>query len=175
MGINDIMGKSIFNKNENVDDQKQSRTDIYKTFEVDTKPPSPSNPVSEQAKEKLTTSAYFKAVFKSSPAFTQKLDNLSIKDLKYIINKSTVDAYLRTSGNDIDKTDDYRIYKVIKDDFPDKLIGGGQGEEELRDIDLKKTYNSEAKALAVAYYSNKNNVKDMKKMLYAVAGIKNVA
>ncbi len=140
MGFKNIANKSIFNKNENVDDQKQSRTDVSKALEVDTKPPSPSNPVSEQAKEKLTTSAYFKAVFKSSPAFTQKLDNLSIKDLKYIINKATVDAYLRTSGNDINKTDDYRIYKVIKDDFPDKLIGGGQGEEELRDIDLKKTY-----------------------------------
>ncbi len=169
MGFINIIDKTGLNQDKKERDQDQTQTDIYKTFEVDTKPPSPSNPVSEQAKEKLTTSAYFKAVFKSSPAFTQKLDNLSIKDLKYIINKSTVDAYLRTSGNDIDKTDDYRIYKTIKDDFPDKLIGGGQGEEELRDIDLKKTYNSEAKALAVAYYSNKNNVKDMKKMLYAVA------
>ena len=89
MGINDIMGKSIFNKNENVDNQDQTQTDVSKALEVDTKPPSSSNPVSEQAKEKLTTSAYFKAVFKSSPAFTQKLDNLSIKDLKYIINKAT--------------------------------------------------------------------------------------
>ena len=93
MGFNDIADKFGFNRNENVDDQKQSRTDIYKTLEVDTKPPSPSKPVSEQAKEKLTASAYFKAVFKSSPAFTQKLDNLSIKDLKYIINKATVDLF----------------------------------------------------------------------------------
>jgi len=89
MGFINIIDKTGLNQDKKERDQDQTQTDIYKTFEVDTKPPSPSNPVSEQAKEKLTTSAYFKAVFKSSPAFTQKLDNLSIKDLKYIINKAT--------------------------------------------------------------------------------------
>ena len=89
MGINDVMDKFGLNQDKKEKDQDQTQTDVSKALEADTKPPSPSNPVSEQAKEKLTTSAYFKAVFKSSPAFTQKLDNLSIKDLKYIINKST--------------------------------------------------------------------------------------
>jgi len=59
----------------------------------------PSNPVSEQAKQKLSTSARYKAVFSQGKLFSPNLANLSLDEMYYIFDDTTVDKYLRLYGN----------------------------------------------------------------------------
>jgi len=108
--------------------------------------PQPSEPLERQAKERLTASEYYKAIFSQNSFFGKNFSNLSISDLKYVFDEKAVNKYVRFYGNDISKA---KEFETIKDQIPHRLIGG----EEILPydgVDLKKTYNSEAKALAVA-------------------------
>jgi len=44
----------------------------------------PSNPVSEQAKQKLSTSARYKAVFSQGKLFSNNIANLSLDEMYYV-------------------------------------------------------------------------------------------
>jgi len=106
-----------------------------------------SNPVTEQAKQKLSTSAKYKAVFAQGGLFKSNVTNLSADDLFYIIDDTTAKEYHRLYGNNIEKAlEEDDGYRHIKDKIPKYLYGGGENDLlPLDGIDFKKTYNAEAK------------------------------
>ena len=107
----------------------------------------PNYNIKAQAKAKLTTSAYYKGLFSQEGLFSNKFNNLSFDNLKYVFNDYAINSYTNLENTtDFTKTDDYKAFRTLKDDVPQKLIGG-EDVIDIDDIDLKKTYNSEAKAL----------------------------
>jgi len=110
-----------------------------------------SNPVTEQAKQKLSTSAKYKAVFAQGGLFKSNVTNLSADDLFYIIDDTTAKEYHRLYGNNIEKAlEEDDGYRHIKDKIPKYLYGGGENDLIPMDgIDFKKMYNSEAKAVGI--------------------------
>ncbi len=153
--------------------QDQHFNSVEKVRSINPNTPEPNQTIKDQAKEKLTTSKYFKAIFKKPSLFDNKVNTLSIDNLKFIFDDNAVNYYNDYFGiNDVKETPDYKSFKSLKNDLPEKLIGGGEGDLlPSEGIDLKKTYNSEAKALALAYYSNTNNLKDLKRLLYSITGV----
>ena len=59
---------------------------------------SPSYPLSEQAKDKLTTSTYYRAIFSKGTLFSTPVNNISMDNLKYIINSAVEDNLIRVYG-----------------------------------------------------------------------------
>ena len=129
--------------------QDQQFNSIEKIRSINPNTPQPNQTIKDQAKEKLTTSKYFKAIFKKPSLFDNKVNTLSIDNLKFIFDDNAVNYYNDYFGvNNVKETPDYQAYKTIKHDLPEKLIGGGEGDLlPVEGIDLKKTYNSEAKAV----------------------------
>ena len=174
MAIKNLANQYGFSKNKKVDNQAQQAQNALQTIQsVNPTTPHPNQTIKDQAKEKLTTSKYFKAIFKKPSLFDDKVNTLSIDNLKFIFDDNAVNYYNDYFGvNNVKETPDYQAYKTIKHDLPEKLIGGGEGDLlPVEGIDLKKSYNSEAKALALAYYSNTNNLKDLKRLLYSITGV----
>ncbi len=112
----------------------------------------PNYNIKAQAKAKLTTSAYYKGLFSQEGLFSNKFNNLSFDNLKYVFNDYAINSYTNLENTtDFTKTDDYKAFRTLKDDVPQKLIGG-EDVIDIDDIDLKKTYNSEAKALMMNWF-----------------------
>jgi len=145
--FDNIKSESFYNKKNRQKDINQSQA-VRKVLSTD--PDSykkPSNPVSEQAKQKLSTSARYKAVFSQGKLFSNNIANLSLDEMYYIFDDTTVDKYLKLYGNNAEnaiKADEG--YRPISKNLPKYLIGGGEGDLIPMDgIDLKNLYNSEAK------------------------------
>ncbi len=112
----------------------------------------PNYNIKAQAKAKLTTSAYYKGLFSQEGLFSNKFNNLSFNNLKYVFNDYAINSYLNLENTtDFTKTDDYKAFRNLKNDIPQKLIGG-EDIVDIDGIDLKKTYNSEAKALMMNWF-----------------------
>jgi len=144
---------SFFHKNRQRKQTQQQIDPVIKKA-VQTDPDSyskESNPVTEQAKQKLSTSAKYKAVFAQGGLFKSNVTNLSADDLFYIIDDATAKEYHRLYGNNIEKAlEEDDGYRHIKDKIPKYLYGGGENDLIPMDgIDFKKTYNSEAKAVGI--------------------------
>ena len=172
--IDKFTNKDGFSTKKHRRNQDQQFNSVEKVHSINPNTPQPSQTIKDQAKEKLTTSKYFKAIFKKPSMFdNNKINTLSIDNLKFIFDDNAVSYYNDYFGiNNVKDTSDYQAYKTVKHDLPEKLIGGGEGDLlPSEGIDLKKTYNSEAKALAIAYYSNTNNLKDLKRLLYSITGV----
>lgn len=97
----------------------------------------------EQAKDKLSTTATRKAVFKKLGLF-ENINNLDMNNLYYVIPETQKDTFNLKAGwsNKLpkDKKDNLKL--------PDLIYGGGENDLIPVDgIDFKKTYNSEAQAL----------------------------
>jgi hypothetical protein len=97
----------------------------------------------QQAKDKLSTTATRKAVFKKLGLF-ENINNLDMNYLYYVIPETQKDTFNLKAGysNKLpkDKKDNLRL--------PDLIYGGGENDLIPVDgIDFKKTYNSEAQAL----------------------------
>ena len=173
MAYNTNLDSRFFQKTKKDTQISQTKNAAQVIHSINPNTPEPSQTIKDQAKEKLTTSKYFKAIFKKPSLFDNKVNTLSIDNLKFIFDDNAVNYYNDYFGvNNVKETPDYQAYKTIKHDLPEKLIGGGEGDLlPVEGIDLKKTYNSEAKALAIAYYSNTNNLKDLKRLLYSIVGV----
>jgi len=161
-----------FKKNDygkkNEDSQKdQSHTTVDEVMSLDPNLRDMKDPnftTTEQAKDKLNTTAYTKATSTGTTA-------LDITNLPYVFPKRAVDNYTAYYGNDTKNIQDFSAFNN-KIKLPQKLLGGGEDEPLIiEDIDFKKMYNGEAKALMNAYYADKQNIRDMKKFLYATAGV----
>ncbi len=173
MALRNKAQSQIFQKIKKDKSQDQQFNSVEKVRSINPNTPQPSQTIKDQAKEKLTTSKYFKAIFKKPSLFDNKVNTLSIDNLKFIFDDNAVNYYNDYFNiNNVKDTPDYQALKPLKHDLPEKLIGGGEGDLLPSEaIDLKKTYNSEAKALAIAYYSNTNNLKDLKRLLYSIVGV----
>ena len=173
MALRDKAKSQIFQKTKKDTQISQTKNAAQVIHTINPNTPHPNQTIKDQAKEKLTTSKYFKAIFKKPSLFDNKVNTLSIDNLKFIFDDNAVNYYNDYFGiNNVKETPDYKALKPLKDDLPEKLIGGGEGDLlPVEGIDLKKTYNSEAKALALAYYSNTNNLKDLKRLLYSIVGV----
>ena len=151
MALSDTFGiKGSINKSQRTRSSQTYNHHLDHFVNTNPQPPQPTQPIKEQAKEKLTTSKYFRAIY-SKDGFT-KFNNLSINDMKYIFDNNAINYYLSYGIEDIKNSHDYEAYRMIKNSIPRKLIGGGEDESMIPfdKVDLKNTYNSEAKALAVA-------------------------
>jgi len=101
--FNNIKSESFYNKKNRQKNINQSQV-VKKAIQAD--PDSYSkenNPVTEQAKQKLSTSAKYKAVFAQGGLFKSNVTNLSADDLFYIIDDTTAKEYHRLYGNNIEK------------------------------------------------------------------------
>ena len=170
-----IFSKNKLNSNKREKDQTktqedQTNTSYTQALNASPNPPQATAPIEEQAKEKLTTTGFFKAIYAKDSMLSKKFDNLELENLKYIFDNKTAEEYTRMFGNELKKSPDFKKLKTIKDSLPETLIGGGEGDLiPIHGIDFNKTSNAEAKALAVAYYSNEKNLRDAKKFLYSIA------
>jgi len=167
MGIFNNIGKSGFSNNQQPDQKDQSHQAVQEALSIDPNLRDMRDPnftTKEQAKDKINTTAYTKATSTGTTA-------LDITNLPYVFPKRAVDNYTTYYGNDTKNIQDFKIFNNdIK--LPQKLLGGGEDEPLIiEDIDFKKMYNGEAKSLMNAYYADKQNIRDMKKFLYATAGV----
>lgn len=79
-------------------------------------------PIEEQAKEKLTTTGFFKAIYAKDSVFSKTFNNLELSNLKYIFDNRAIENYIRTSGNEVKKSSDFSNLKTIKESLPDMII-----------------------------------------------------
>ena len=168
MGFFNIADSQFFGKGREKDQtQQQLNPVIDEALSIDPNlrdMRDPNYTTKEQAKDKLNTTAYTK----SGSTGTTSLD---ITNLPYVFPKRAVDNYTAFYGNDTKNIQDFSAFNN-KIKLPQKLLGGGEDEPLIiEDIDFKKMYNGEAKALMNAYYADKQNIRDMKKFLYATAGV----
>ena len=169
MGFSNFTKKAGFSNNQQPDQKAQSHQAVQEALSIDPNlrdMRDPNYTTKEQAKDKLNTTAYTK----STSTGTTSLD---ITNLPYVFPKRAVDNYTAFYGDDTDTKNiqDFSAFNN-KIKLPQKLLGGGEDEPLIiEDIDFKKMYNGEAKALMNAYYADKQNIKDMKKFLYATAGV----
>ena len=173
MGFIDKYTKSTKHNGQSQKTQKgqYAETNSAQALDANLNPPKASEPIKEQAKQKLTTTAYFKSIYSKDGLFDKKFNNLDMNNLKYVFDRKSADDFMAYNGtNDIKSSEFSEFSKKVKESLPDKMVGIGENEPILVDkIDFKKVYNSEAKALISAYYSNENNIKDTKKFLYSIA------
>ena len=163
MGIFNNIGKNKFGKSQQDQQKDQAYTTVDEVMSLDPNlrdMRDPNYTTKEQAKDKLNTTAYTKSTSTGTTA-------LDITNLPYVFSNRAVDDYTAFYGNDTKNISELNL--GIK--LPQKLLGGGEDEPLIiEDIDFKKMYNGEAKALMNAYYADKQNIRDMKKFLYATAG-----
>ena len=173
MGIFDKYTKSKVHNGQSQKTQEvvSGKTNSAQALDANLTPPRASEPIKDQAKEKLTTTAYFKSIYSKEGLFDKKFNNLDMNTLKYVFDRASADNFVAYNGtNDIKSTEFGEFSKKVKESLPDRMVGVGENEPVLIDkIDFKKVYNSEAKALISAYYSNEKNIKDTKKFLYSIA------
>ena len=167
MGIFNSIGKNRFGKSQQDQQESQSHQAVQEALSIDPNLRDMRDPnftTKEQAKDKINTTAYTKSTSTGTTA-------LDITNLPYVLPKRAVDNYTAYYGNDTKNIQDFKIFNNnIK--LPQRLVGGGEDEPLITEnIDFKKMYNGEAKSLMNAYYADKQNIRDMKKFLYATAGV----
>ena len=164
MGFSSFTNSSFFGKGQQDQQKDQSHQAVQEALSIDPNlrdMRDPNYTTKEQAKDKLNTTAYTKSTSTGTTA-------LDITNLPYVFSNRAVDDYTAFYGNDTKNISELNL--GIK--LPQKLLGGGEDEPLIiEDIDFKKMYNGEAKALMNAYYADKQNIRDMKKFLYATAGV----
>ena len=148
MGLFNNVGKSGFGRDREKDQKKQSHTTVDEVMSLDPNLRDMRDPnftTKEQAKDKINTTAYTKSTSTGTTA-------LDITNLPYVFPKRAVDNYTAFYGNDTKNIQELDL--GIK--LPQRLVGGGEDEPLIiENIDFKKMYNGEAKALTVDYYFNK--------------------
>jgi hypothetical protein len=154
MGFFDEINKKEYKKdNRDFNDKHKATTKKHQTAQereqinpLDFNPKaytSATYTTAEQAKDKLSTTATRKAVFKKLGLF-ENINNLDMNNLYYVIPETQKDTFNLKAGwsNKLpkDKKDNLKL--------PDLIYGGGENDLIPVDgIDFKKTYNSEAQAL----------------------------
>jgi len=102
--FNNIDSSGLYKNRQRKQTQQQIDPVIKKAVQTDPDSYSKeSNPVTEQAKQKLSTSAKYKAVSAQGGLFKSNVTNLSADDLFYIIDDTTAKEYHRLYGNNIEK------------------------------------------------------------------------
>ena len=140
------MFSNVLNKSKNFKNQ-QDLQELQKDQNINqvlnTDPQAYTNPnynIKAQAKAKLTTSAYYKGLFSQEGLFSNKFNNLSFDNLKYVFNDYAINSYTNLENTtDFTKTDDYKAFRTLKNDVPQKLIGG-EDVIDIDGIDLRNNY-----------------------------------
>ena len=97
---------------------------------------SPTYPMNEQAKDKLSAAATRKAAFAKAGMFDTKIGNLDMDTLKYVIKDTDKDRiYNLLNSNEIDKNNKLGL------NLPDFIYGGGENDlMPIDGIDFTKHY-----------------------------------
>ena len=108
---------NLKNKNNDRQSQKtqedQTNTSYAQALDANLTPPRASEPIKDQAKEKLTTTAYFKSIYSKEGLFDKKFNNLDMNTLKYVFDRASADNFVAYNGtNDIKSTEFGEFSKI---------------------------------------------------------------
>ena len=125
MGIVNINKFNTSNQNkqsQSTQERQPVENTATRALNASPNPPQATAPIEEQAKEKLTTTGFFKAIYAKDSMFSKKFDNLELDNLKYIFDDKAVDDYLRMSGNELKKSSEFKQLSGIKNSLPDMMV-----------------------------------------------------